>query len=203
MTWEVVAAALGGATIGFLGALVVAWQQARSALERLNAEHLYQITVSKRQKQQQVFSQLMGQKFMTPQLFFSGCEATISFGYHQARWKLAGEAPQESLDFQEAQRWLGLSTDLTLKIAENNKTLFEIIGLIRILFPTTPELDERINAVYHFETLTAKAPPTGADAGQLEAWKTNGVKRLHDLVQNAYAKPIEDLLNYLASELSQ
>jgi hypothetical protein len=202
VAWEVVTAGLGSAFITGLVSLVVGWQQSRFAMNRLNAEHCHQITVNDRQKQQQVFSQLMGQKFMLPQLYVSRFEAIIYTEYHQARWNLAG-TPEGSFDLQEAQRWIRRSEELALRISENNQVLFETIGMTRILFPAMPELDGLIDRIYHFKTPEIKGPPNGANTIEVESWQSSAVKQLQDLAENEYAKPIESLLDYLGSELRQ
>ena len=201
MAWEIVAVGLGGAAIGVLGSLAVGWRQNRSAAKLLALEHNHQIKVRNRQEQHQVFSRLMGQKFMLAQLYVSRFEALIHSDYHEVKWKLIG-APAESLDLQEAQRWMHRSEELALNIASNIQTLFESIGLIHILFLATPTLEKLINRIYHFKTPAIKVPPEGSDSSQLESWKINAVKQLQGLVEKEYAHPIEELLNYLASELS-
>jgi hypothetical protein len=167
----------------------------------LNAEHRHQIEVGKRQAQQQAFSLMTGQKFLVPQLYVSRFEALIFSDYHEALWKLEGY-PEESLNFQETQRWMLQSEGLVMKIAKNNKTLFETIGLITILFTPRPELNDLIDKLYHFKTPVLNGPIEGADRSQLQDWKTNAVKQLQDLVQMEYAKPIEDLLTYLSNEIA-
>lgn len=161
-----------------------------------------QLRVSDHQKRQQVFSQLTGRKFVTSQLYVSRFEAQIYSDYHEAKWKQVGH-PKDSIDLEEAQRWMHKSEDLALEIAKSNQSLFETIGLIRILFPKSPKLDELIGHLYHFKTPKILGEPLKMDGEQLEEWKIKAVKDLQALVETEYSKPIEDLLEYLASEISK
>jgi len=161
-----------------------------------------QIEISNRQKRQQVFSQLMGRKFITTQLYVSRFEAYIFAEYHERRWKLGG-AQKDSLDLQETFRWMHKSEDLGLEIARNNQSLFETIGLIRTLFPDTQKLNELVSRIYHFKMLAIIPPGEGMGLDQLNKWKIKGVKDLQDLVEREYAKPIDELLTHLASEIKK
>lgn len=144
----------------------------------------------------------MGRKFLTTQLYVSRFEALIYSDYHEAKWKRAGH-PKDSIDLQEAQRWMHKSEDLALDVAKNNQSLFETIGLIRILFPKTSKIDELIDRIYHFKTPKILGDPFKMDANHLEEWKVKAVKDLQVLVETEYAKPINDLLDYLANEISR
>jgi hypothetical protein len=88
-----------------------------------------QLRVSDHQKRQQVFSELMGIKFVITQLYVSRFEASVFSDYHESKWKQAGY-PRDSIDLQEAQRWMHKSEDLAAEIAKNNQYLFEKIGMI-------------------------------------------------------------------------
>jgi len=159
-----------------------------------------QIVISDHQKRQQVFSQIMGRKFLTTQLYVSRFEASIHSDYHEAKWKLAGH-PTESIDLQEAQRWMYRSEDLVYKIAESNQVLFELIGLVRILFPNTEELNKLIMAIYHFKTPTIHISPFNLDSAELEDWKIKTKNDIQMLVENEYGKAIDDLLDYLSEKI--
>jgi hypothetical protein len=61
------------------------------------------LKISDHQKRQQVFSEVMGRKFLMTQLYVSRFEALIYSNYHEAKWKQSGW-PKDSIDQQEAQR---------------------------------------------------------------------------------------------------
>lgn len=161
-----------------------------------------QLRVSDHQKRQQVFSQLMGRKFVTSQLYFSRFEAQIYSDYHEAKWKQAGH-PKDSIDLGESQRWRNKSEDLALEIAKSNQSLFETIGFIRILFPKASKLDQFIDRLYHFKTPKILGDPLNMDINAVEEWKIKAVRDLQTLVETEYSKPIDDLLNYLDGEASR
>lgn len=159
-----------------------------------------QIIISDHQKRQQVFSQIMGRKFLTIQLYFSRFEALVHSDYHEAKWKLAGH-PIESIDLQESKRWMITSENLVYKIAESNQALFELIGLARILFPDTPELSKLIRAIYHFKTPQINVSPFNLNTVELEEWKMKAKSELQLLVENEYGKAIDELLDYLSEKI--
>lgn len=161
-----------------------------------------QIKIGDYQKRQKVFGELMGLKFLITQLYVSRFEAFIFSDYHEARWKL-GECTKESLDLQEAQRWMHQSEKLVLDIAKSNQALFETIGSIRVVFNNTPTLETLTEKIYRFKTPKVEGPPTNADVRQLESWKNKAVKDLQELVEQEYGKPIDNLLSYLATEIKQ
>lgn len=184
-------------TLSFVGVVVCLYISYRLGLKA-------QVELSNYQKQQKVFSQLMGVKFLITQFYVSRFEALIFSDYHEALWKLEGY-PKESLQFHvhEAHRWMQKSEALVLDMAKNNQTLFEIIGSIRIVFNNTPTLEALTERIYHFKTPLINDPSTNATVPQLESWKKRSVKELQELVEDNYAKPIDNLLKHLASEMAQ
>ncbi len=183
------------AILALAGAIVVAYLAYWGTLNS-------QIKTSDRQQRQQAFSKLMGKKFMLNQLYVSRFEALIYSDYHEALWKLNG-VPKDSLDFQEAQRWMRKSEDMALDIAKNNQELFEVIGSIRILFPKTSKLDELINRIYNFKSPMIQRDPFKMNPEQLENWKVKAVKDLQSLVETEYGKSMDDLLDYLSGEIDK
>jgi hypothetical protein len=161
-----------------------------------------QLRMDKVQKRRQVFGELMGRKFLTTQLYVSRFEALIYSDYHESKWKHTGY-PKDSIDLQEAQRWMRKSEDLALEISRNNQSLFETIGLIRTLFPNTPQLDELVNRIYHFRTPKISLQAGSVDPSQLEAWKLKAAGELQNIVDNEFAKPIDDLLVHLSTEITK
>lgn len=161
-----------------------------------------QIEISNTQRRQQVFGELMGQKFLRTQLYVSRFEALIYSDYHEAKWKRAGY-PKESLDLQEAQRWMHKSEDLALEIAKSNQAVFQTVGLIRALFPGSPKLDELVGRVYHFKAPQILVRWDQLNAGQLEPTKKRAVTDLQEFVDREYARPIDELLDYLALQIAK
>ena len=160
-----------------------------------------QMKLSDRQQRHETFGRLMGLKLLVMQLYVSRFEARIFSDYHEYRWKLSGYQ-KDSLDLQEAQRWMCKSEDLSLEIARINQTMFETIGHIRALFPTTTDLQRLIDRLYRFETPDIKPPMNIEDLKLIEKWKTEAVKQLQKLVEDYYGKLIDDLLDYLAKQMA-
>lgn len=178
-----------------IGAIVVAYLTQRWTLG-------IQMRLSDRQKRQRVYSELVGRKFVTTQLRVSRFEASIYSEYHEARWRVSGYR-NDSLDLQESQWWMRKSEDLALEITKNNENLFETIGSVFTVFADSPELNGLINRLYHLRTPRIVGQPDGTDFAQVEAWKVKAVKQLQSLVEEEYAKPIDNLLVYLASEIAK
>jgi len=161
-----------------------------------------QLKLTGKQKRQQAYSELMGEKAVLTQLIVSRFEAFINSDYHEARWKIAGQ-PKDSFDLQESQRWMRKSEDLAIEVAKSRKSLYDTLGLIRSYFPHSSRLKELTHRIYHSKGLEIKARPFGLNAAQLEPWAIKAVKEIQEIVENEYAKPIDDLVIYLEAEIDK
>ena len=144
----------------------------------------------------------MGLKITTQQLYMSRFEALIFSDYHEMKWKLAG-APQQSIDLEEAQRWMHKSEDYVLEITKNNQRLFETLASISILFQKTDRLVDLINRLYTFRTPRVAVSAGSFTQDELERWKINAVHELQKLVADEYGQPIDTLIKELASILQR
>lgn len=169
-----------------------------------------QIKISNHQKRQTTFSALMGIKFLTAQLNVSRFEALIYSDYHEVRAVLIDQDPNslesitDTYDFKESQRWQHKYNDLALEIAKNNQTLFELIGLVRILFSKSKKLEDLTNRILKFDTPTILKPASELKTfEELERWKLETSRASHDLIRDTRTKPIEDLLDYLEIEIKK
>ena len=158
--------------------------------------------ISDYQQQQIIFSKLMGKKILIKQLYVSRFEALVYSDYHEAKWKIEGNK-KESINFQEAKRWMHKSEDFVIEITKANQDLFELLGLVMTLFPSTPELERLINQIYNYKVPKINADPFKMDMNELEKWKINSIRGLQLLVENEYDKPIHELLNYLSKQLEK
>lgn len=183
------------ALMTLVGTIVVAYLAQRWTLG-------IQIRLNDRQKRQQVYSELVGRKFVTTQLYVSRFEASIYSDYHEARWRVTGYR-NDSLDGQESQWWMHKGEDVALEIAKNNQNLFETIGSVFTVFADSPELKGLVDRLYHFRALQIVGRPGATDLAQVEAWKAKAVKQLQSLAEAEYTKPIDHLLAYLASEIAK
>jgi hypothetical protein len=103
-------------------------------------------------EQRKVYANLMGRKLVAEQLNVSRTEARLFSDYNEEIWKRAG-APKDSLDLDEAKRWMHRSEDLVFEVMKNNQALFEDIATVRTLFPDTPRLRELCARLYTFRVL--------------------------------------------------
>ena len=159
-----------------------------------------QVDLQQHQNARDVYSRLMGRRFVTKQLYVSRYEALIFSDYHEARWKLAG-SPKESVDLQEAQRWMHRSEDLVFEIVKSNQALFEDLGTVRATFPNTTQLQQLVDPLWQLKALKTNAPPKDLDSEGLVKWRDEAVRQLQALVDSEYGKPIDDLLSYLLRQL--
>ena len=193
-SWTLLLTALIAGLFALIGGFVGAY-----TTSTLNFRN--QLKITSFQKRQQGYAEIMGVRFLLPQLYVSRFEARIFSDYHEQLWHLRG-APRDSFDFQETQRWMHKSEDLALEIAKTNKELFESVGLVRGSFKQSAELDALTERVYHFRTPAIGDPPQTNSAADLETWKTTGVAQLQRLVEQEYAEPIDQLLEYLRAHIN-
>lgn len=182
------------ALIALVGVVIGALLGARLAFRN-------QFRLATLQARQQTYAALMGKKFLLTQLYVSRFEALAYSDYHERLWHLAG-APKDSLDFDEASRWMRKSEDFAIDIAKANQSLFESVGMVRASYPSTTELDDLSERIFQFKTPTIAAPPTGADRAMLDHWKQQVVSELKQLVRHEYAEPIDALLKSIKRHIN-
>jgi len=108
-----------------------------------------QYGLSTYQTRQGAYAELMGKKFLITQLKVSRFEVLAFSDYHEWLGHLAG-SPSESLDFEEAKRWMRKSEDFAIELAKARQSLYESVGMARASYPSTLELEELSERVYHF-----------------------------------------------------
>ncbi|MCG3115996.1 MAG: hypothetical protein LLH30_09985 [Candidatus Manganitrophus sp. SA1] len=187
--WPTLLAVLLGGSLTFVGSYFLAELQIQN-----------QVDIQMAQNAREVYSRLMGRKFVTKQLYVSRYEALIFSDYHEARWKLAG-SPKDSLDMKETQRWMHRSEDLVFEIVKNNQALFEDLGVVRASFADTTQLRKLVDRLWQLKALKTSEPPDGADTAALRRWKEDAVRQLQAVVDSDYGQPFDDLLNYLLERL--
>ena len=180
---------------GLATALLAGYLQHRWTLSRGFAK-------TRRDQRVQAYRDLMGMKITTQQFYVSRFEALIFSDYHEAKWKLAG-APQQSIDLDEALRWMHKSEDYVVDITKNNQRLFETLASVSILFPEVDNLSALVDRLYLFRSPRIEGPPIHGTLKELETWKASAVKQLQELVSREYGNPIETLAQALASALKR
>jgi hypothetical protein len=159
-----------------------------------------EIRIRDHEKRQTVFSELMGLKKMRIQLMSLQCNARIAIFYHDHRLKKTGGG-QGSPDFNLAHEWMQTNNRLILDVARTEQKLFELLGFVKILFPKSAELDQKINTIYSSKYSEVKPPKDEMDLRKLEEWKNQQYKITDELTKQAYGDPLDDLLSYLSKQL--
>jgi hypothetical protein len=150
--------------------------------------------------QRKVFAELMGRKLVTEQLNVSRAEALIISDYNEELWRRSG--PKDSLDLEDAQRWMHRSEDLVFEIMKNNQALFEDVATVQALFPDTPDLRALCEPVYKFRTLVINTPvPHDGSIDNVTQWKDHAEVQTQALAESEYGKPIDDLSTFLRTQL--
>src|SRR5262249_49990121 len=109
-----------------------------------------QIHLTGKQKRQQAYSELMGQKILVAQLTYNHFADFASFEYYQRRLQLEGWDTQTFI-FREAQRHMNQSDYLALEVTKSKKDLYQTLGLIRSYFPASPKLKELTQRIYSYK----------------------------------------------------
>lgn len=173
------------------------------------------LEIGDRQKRQEVLSRLAGQKLVTRQLIGSYMEACISSDYNEALLNLKKTESANFIGYknddlesisEELLRLAKRREDLVLECAKNNQNLFENIGLIQILFPSKPELDELITEIYRFPEFEPshkfEVPTSITNAGGLDDWVKGSLYELRVAVKSEIDVPLNNLFNYLKNEIN-
>lgn len=178
------------------GTLVVSWGSVYLAHQ---LQLIRDVRLRDRDARSRLFATLMGQKLVLAQLYVSRFEAFIISDYYEYRWRLSGR-PDNSIDFQEATRWMYKSEEMVLEIARGNRELFEAVALARTLFPDSRELNTYADAVYRHRIPKIVVRPTDAmNIAQLEEWKATAIQQIQERVHEEIERPIDDLVEYLAA----
>jgi hypothetical protein len=162
------------------------------------------------QRREQVYSQLNGRKSLTSQLYKSYFEAFIQSEYYNYLGMLPG--PGQTNPEKKSY----LSEDLALEKAKSNQSLFETIGLIQILFPSTNELDELIKPLLdidkkfkftQYRTQGIREEEEfqdvryGTDPDELHSWRVDTIEKLEETVKLEIENPIDKLLDHLKRDI--
>lgn len=195
-----------------IGTLVISWgsvylaHQLQMKQEKLRTE---------REKKQKLYSDLLGIKPVYAQLYVSRFEAMLYSDFHENSIKMKssqGGLPDPiDHDWSEAKRFLQRSEDLTLDIAKTRRELFENIGLVKILFRSSLELSNLVQAIYKHKSPVRipvpMFPSNSQDIGsiiiQFEPWRVDETGKLMDNVRILVEDPIQSLINHLEKELSE
>lgn len=183
------------------------------------------------QEQWRVFSKLKGIQSALPQDYITTYQTKLGIIYQEAAARLHSSEENQRLHLDMAKALIAESHGINRTFAKNRQELYEIIGLILILFPNKTELHRKIDPIYSqlgmFESefneaklrdeLERLIPYIYSDLeiwgknfdpskveGNLKAvekWKTQKKDRISQLAAQVVLQQIEDLLNYLQTEM--
>lgn len=176
-----------GAFIAMLSGIVLVYLTNKLEIKK-------EIQLKNYEKRQIVYSELMGMRLTMSQLYLSRFEALVYSDYHEFRYKIT----KDNIDLSESIRWMHKSEDFVKDIAQHNQKLFEKLGLTKILFPNSSELDKLIEDLINFKTpIILQNPTDEMNISQLEEWKVKAIKDLQKIVEEEYKRPIDNLLRHL------
>ena len=159
-----------------------------------------QIRLNDYQSRQKVYSKLIGQNVIISQLYVSRFESFINSDFHEYRWKLEG-SPKDSINQEEALRWMKKSEDQAIGLAREKQSLFETVGLINALFPYTKKLEELSDKIYHHPIPHIKRSEEKWSLEELSVYKETAVKQTQDFVKVNISNPIDELASYIKTQL--
>jgi hypothetical protein len=146
----------------------------------------------KRIERKNAYSQLSSQKKLS-QLYMSRYVAQVYSQYYSTANN------QENHIY-----WVQKGNEYLDRLYLEEKRLFEIIGLISVIFPKTENLTTLINRIYEMQPpeLTPNST-TPKDPKELDIWRKHTIEELSVVIKEKYLQPIDDLLNFLNKYLER
>ena len=156
------------------------------------------------QRQEQAYSQLMGLEVMTSQLYVSMIGAITLFAYNMALERLERPCRSELGKIGEKHREYN---ELALELARTNQRLLETIGLIRVLFSPSEELDKLIEPFKpsmiklreHRESITDYYKNVTVD--NVNTWPEAATAGLDEAIITYVEFPFESLQKYIEDKI--
>jgi hypothetical protein len=160
-----------------------------------------EIKTRNHEKRQIVYSELMGINIARRHLITAHTQAKIELEYHRqvAGMGLPKELTMVVLDAgRNAQK---NANEYLIEITKKDQKLFELLGLVKILFPASPELGKKIDRIYRAKYPEIIPPKEKVNLPQIQGWRDKGFKEAQQLIAKEYGEPMEDLLSYLSNYL--
>jgi hypothetical protein len=159
-----------------------------------------EIRTKDHEKRQSVYSELMGMKIVRKQLILAYTQARLGLKYHELRGAKIG-LQKDSIDLDSGREAARNANQYLIEMTQKEQRLFELLGLVKILFPASPQLAKKIDLIYQAKYPEIKPPKEGMSLAKIQEWRDEGFKEAQDLVEKEYGEPIEDLLSYLSNYL--
>jgi len=159
----------------------------------------------RKQRQEQVYSRLMGLEIMTDQLQTSMNEAYTLFALIRARERLHLPSRPELGKLEEKHRECN---ELAHELARNYQRLWETIGLIRVLFSPSEELEKLIKPFKpsmvklreHRESIVSYYNDATISNVEIEPYAVSN-KGAEEVIIKYVVDPFEALQKYLIDEI--
>jgi hypothetical protein len=161
-----------------------------------------QSQIADRQKRFQAFRDLMGEKFLISEFHITKLDADINVQYDYARWTRE-DSQMKPIIYDDLKDQLHWGQQMILEIAKKNEELFQTVGMVTVLYPSSPELKRITKRIYQTGVMEVQPPHSGITLAELEAWKKEAYSRSQEFVEKQYERPITELLNYMAAELEK
>lgn len=150
------------------------------------------------QRLNQAYNLLKGQKYMITHSNYEYNKNMIlikSFSQN-VKWE---NANRDSATYDEYLFLRMLGEERGSQLAKENRHLYEIIGMVQNIYPSTSVLDSLIDQIrpYQIDFADEELPDDLSSVEQLEKWETNEIEYLFELNELIYGKPIDNLLIYL------
>jgi len=152
-----------------------------------------QFEFKRRERREEAYAKLIGDRFATQQAFYVFYEAQVFFEYHQGVYA----AEHIDVDQQEAIRFLHRSEELGNAASQALKTLLTDTASAAAAFGETEELKRLTKAVYETKTFNVADAPKGATREELRQWRDGAVAELQRKADREIAQPVRNLTEYL------
>ncbi|MBN2412618.1 hypothetical protein JXQ31_13090 [candidate division KSB1 bacterium] len=146
-----------------------------------------------------VYAEIIGQKYLLRQLLISRFEALFYSDYHETKWKLNGY-PNNSIDLQEAQRWMKESEKLVLEISKMNYDFYKTLGEIHYLYYGSTYVSDLVNKIYKLKYPEIIFPTAEINLTNIDSIKKNITIGIHEYFEKEFTTNVDSLISIISFE---
>jgi hypothetical protein len=154
------------------------------------------------------FSELKGLQAALSQNVFDFYHVQIMSVFSEKGYQLVDEEYKETFK-KNNEKSTEIYQSRLSKLTDNKQRLFEIVGLVFLLYPNTNELKDRINPLYtgfnyfsKFETNNLRFEVVQIESfNELKFWQNKLIDDLKEKTKDNISQPIGELLNYLQENI--
>lgn len=215
--------AIAAASIAFVGVLLAQCVVIFTAILSPWWNFRQQKKLKDYEERHSTFSKLMGLQYTIPQAYQSKLDARVMMFTCERYWKalqemerdasieklerssddLAGRISESRFEHsrstrlaieQEVKRFGLKDEEMTIKLAESNRDLYECIGRILILFRREKRIEQLAWSIYQTGRLDVQRPPSTLQDDEIMNWQLRVSQELERRVKERYGDPIEHLI---------